>query len=76
MEYYLIYVKQPEAPLLIGTDNGFGVFWSDQGYHAFINIVMHQPKYLETIEIRNSENKVIPPSKFLDKIAKLKVRVS
>ena len=39
MEYYLVYKKQPEATLLIGTDNGFGVFWADQGFDALTNIV-------------------------------------
>ena len=58
MEYYLVYKKQPEAPLLIGTDNGFGVFWADQGFEALTNVVSKKSQYIEDIEIRNKNNGV------------------
>ena len=74
MEYYLVYKKQPEATLLIGTDNGFGVFWADQGFDALTNIVSKKPEYIEDIEIRT--NKIEKISEFLEKIAKLKLRVN
>lgn len=76
MEYYLVYKKQPQAPLLIGTDNGFGVFWADQGFDALTNIVSKKPQYIEDIEIRTSTNKIEKISDFLEKIAKLKLRVN
>jgi len=76
MEYYLVYKKQPEATLLIGTDNGFGVFWADQGFDALTNIVSKKPEYIEDIEIRTSTNKIEKISEFLEKIAKLKLRVN
>ena len=49
MEYYLVYKKEQEAPLLIGADNGFGVFWADQGFDALTNIVSKNPEYIEQI---------------------------
>ena len=76
MEYYLVYKKQPEAPLLIGTDNGFGVFWADQGFEALTNVVSKKPEYIEDIEIRPSSNKLEKIPDFLEKIAKLKLRVN
>lgn len=76
MEYYLIYKSQPEAPLLIGSDNGFGVFWADQGFDALTNIVSKKSEYIEDIQIKTSENKVINIPDFLGKVAKLKLRVN
>ena len=75
MEYYLIYKKQPEAPLLIGTDNGFGVFWADQGFDALTNIVSKKSEYIEDIQIRSSANKIIKIPDLLEKVSKLKLRV-
>ena len=31
MEYLLVHNEDAESYLTIGTDNGFGVFWADQG---------------------------------------------
>jgi len=76
VEYYLVYKKQPEAPLLIGTDNGFGVFWADQGFEALTNVVSKKPEYIEDIEIRTSSNKLEKIPDFLEKIAILKLRVN
>ena len=75
MEYYLINSKEPEGQLLIGTDNGFVVFWSDQGLSALTNLVTREPKKLEEIEIKNSNNQTLTVSEFLTKIEKLKVRI-
>ena len=75
MEYYLINSKEPEGQLLIGTDNGFGVFWSDQGLSALTNLVTHEPKKLEEMEIKNSNNQTLTALEFLTKIEKLKVRI-
>ncbi len=76
MEYYLVYKKQQEAPLLIGADNGFGVFWADQGFDALTNIVSKRPEYIEHIEIKTSQNKVVNIPDFLEKVSKLKLRVN
>jgi len=42
MDYYLIDKSQPEARLLIGTDNGFGVFWANRGLNVLMNAVKQQ----------------------------------
>jgi len=76
VEYYLVHKKQPEAPLLIGTDNGFGVFWADQGFEALTNVISKKSEYIEDIEIRTSSNKLEKIPDFLEKIAKLKLRVN
>ena len=75
MEYYLIDSTQPEAYLTIGTDNGFGVFWADQGLRALMNIVDREPEKLTKVQIKNEHNHTMSISEFLEKIEKLKVRV-
>ena len=69
MEYYLVYKKEQEAPLLIGADNGFGVFWADQGFDALTNIVSKNPEYIEQIEIKTSQNKIVNIPDFLEKVS-------
>ena len=76
MEYYLIHKNQKDGQLLIGTDNSFGVFWTDQGFSALINLIQNKSEYLDSIEIRNSSNEIITIPNFLDIIGKLKVRVN
>ena len=76
MDYHLIFKNQPEGQLLIGTDNGFGVFWADQGFEALTNLISKSPSYLEDIEIRNSNNKKESIPDFLEKVSKLKLRVA
>tara|TARA_Y100000389_G_C17368712_1_gene467794 strand:- start:627 stop:860 length:234 start_codon:yes stop_codon:yes gene_type:complete len=76
MDYYLIFKKQPDGQLLIGTDNGFGVFWADQGFEALTNLISKSPSYLEDIEIKNSQNKTESIPDFLEKVSKLKLRVA
>ncbi len=76
MEYYLIHKSQKEGQLLIGTDNGFGVFWTDQGFTALLNLIQNRAEHLEDMEIRNSSNKIISISDFFDIVAKLKLRVN
>lgn len=76
MDYYLIFKNQPDGQLLIGTDNGFGVFWADQGFEALTNLISKSPSYLEDIEIRNSSNKKESIPDFLEKVSKLKLRVA
>ena len=74
MEYYLIDTEQPEAYLTIGTDNGFGVFWSDQGLQALMKIVNDFPEKITKMQIKNDRNHTLTISDFLEKIEKLKVR--
>ena len=76
MEYYLIHKNQKDGQLLVGTDNGFGVFWSDQGFTALMNLIQNKSEHLDTIEIRNSSNEVISISKLLDIVGKLQLRIN
>jgi hypothetical protein len=75
MDYYLINKSQPEARLLIGTDNGFGVFWADQGMSALMNIVDKEPYKLTEVQIKTDQNQSLDITQFLEQIDKLKVRV-
>tara|TARA_Y100001938_G_scaffold81352_1_gene112101 strand:- start:1258 stop:1488 length:231 start_codon:yes stop_codon:yes gene_type:complete len=75
MEYYLIDSTQPEAYLTIGTDNGFGVFWADQGLQALMNILQSQPEKLQKLQIKTDQNHTLDIQQFFDKIEKLKVRI-
>ena len=75
MDYYLINKDDPDAYLLIGTDNGFGVFWADQGLRALMNIVDKEPEKLTKVQIKNEQNHTMSISEFLKKIDKLKVRI-
>ncbi len=76
MEYYLIHKNQKDGQLLIGTDNSFGVFWTDQGFSALINLIQNKSEYLDSIEIRNSKNEIITIPNFLDIVGKLELRVN
>lgn len=75
MEYYLIDKTQPEAYLTIGTDNGFGVFWADQGLQALMNILQTQPEKLQKLQIKTDQNHTLDIQQFFEKIEKLKVRI-
>ena len=75
MDYYLIDKSQPEARLLIGTDNGFGVFWADQGLSALMNVVDKEPHKLTEMQIKTDQNQSLDISQFLENIDTLKVRV-
>ena len=74
VEYFLIYGDEKE-PMPIGTDNGFGVFWTDQGMPALMNIVNKYPEQLANIIIKTDKGKQFSISEFLDKINNLKVRI-
>ena len=76
MEYYLIHKNQKDGQLLIGTDNSFGVFWTDQGFSALINLIQNKSEYLDSIEIRNSKNEIITIPNFLDIVGKLELRIN
>ena len=76
MDYFLVHNDQNNAYLTIGTDNGFGVFWADQGFEALTNLISKSPSYLEDIEIKNSQNKTESIPDFLEKVSKLKLRVA
>ena len=76
MEYYLIHKNQKDGQLLIGTDNSFGVFWTDQGFSALINLIQNKSEYLDSIDIRNSKNEIITIPNFLDIVGKLELRIN
>ena len=75
MEYYLIDKSQPEAYLLIGTDNGFGVFWSDQGMQALMQLLQGDPAKLTKVQIKTDQNHTLDIPQFFEKIEKLKIRI-
>ena len=75
MEYFLIHTDEQESYLTIGTDNGFGVFWADQGMRALMNIVEVTPDKLTTVNIKTSKNETLSVGEFLERIEKLKVRI-
>jgi len=75
MDYFLVHNDQNNAYLTIGTDNGFGVFWADQGLRALMNIVDKEPEKLTKVKIKTDQNHTLNVSEFLEKIDKLKVRI-
>ena len=75
MDYFLVHNDQNNAYLTIGTDNGFGVFWADQGLRALMNIVDKEPEKLTKVQIKPDQNHTLNVSEFLEKIDKLKVRI-
>ena len=75
MEYLLVHSDEQDSYLTIGTDNGFGVFWADQGLKALMNIVEKQPDKLTSDKIKTDKNETLTVGEFLEKIEKLKVRV-
>ena len=75
MEYLLLHKEETDSYLTIGTDNGFGVFWADQGMKALLNIVETQPDKLETVKIKTDKNETLSVGEFLKRIEKLKVRI-
>lgn len=75
MEYLLLHKDETESYLTIGTDNGFGVFWADQGLKALMNIVEKDPDRLSTLVIKTDRNETLTVGEFLERIEKLKVRI-
>ena len=75
MEYFLVHNQEQDSYLTIGTDNGFGVFWADQGMRALMNIVESRPDELTTVKIKTDKNETLTVGEFLDRIEKLKVRI-
>jgi|TARA_B110000908_G_scaffold172500_1_gene240352 hypothetical protein len=74
IEYFLLKPERTDEYLTIGHDNGFGVFWGDQGLTALMRIVDREPDKLPEIQIRTDKNEIISISEFLDRIKNLKVR--
>ena len=73
--YYITY-GDDGGTMELGTDNGFGVFWTDQGMRVLMNIVDKNPEQLVDIEIKTSSNEVLSIADFLDRIKKLRVRAN
>ena len=46
LTYYITYGESGGA-MELGTDNGFGVFWTDQGMRVLMNVVDKHPERLE-----------------------------
>ncbi len=72
--YYITY-GDDGGTMELGTDNGFGVFWTDQGMRVLMNIVDNHPDRLEKTTIKTQDGESITVGKFLERIEKLKVRV-
>jgi hypothetical protein len=72
--YYITYGNDG-GTMELGTDNGFGVFWTDQGMRVLMNIVDNHPDRLEKTTIKTQDGESITVGKFLERIEKLKVRV-
>ena len=75
MDYLLVHDDEQDSYLTIGTDNGFGVFWADQGMRALMNIVELTPDKLTTVKIKTDRNETLTVGEFLERIEKLKVRM-
>ena len=75
MQYFMIHKDQPDGHLIIGEDNGFGVFWADQGLKALMNVVDKRPELLTTIEIKTDKGETLKIDEFLKSIDKLQVRI-
>tara|TARA_R110000787_G_scaffold217470_3_gene326318 strand:- start:385 stop:615 length:231 start_codon:yes stop_codon:yes gene_type:complete len=75
MDYLLVHDDEQDSYLTIGTDNGFGVFWADQGMRALMNIVELTPDKLTTVKIKTDKNETLTVGEFLERIEKLKVRM-
>ena len=67
MQYFILHKDQPDGHLLIGEDNGFGVFWADQGLKALMDVVDKRPELLEYTKIKTDKNETISVSDFLEK---------
>tara|TARA_R100000234_G_scaffold15755_1_gene8585 strand:- start:235 stop:465 length:231 start_codon:yes stop_codon:yes gene_type:complete len=74
LTYYITY-GDDGGTMELGTDNGFGVFWTDQGMKVLMNIVENHPDRLEKTEIKTQKGESLTVGEFLEKIEKLKVRV-
>ena len=75
MQYFILHKDQPDGHLLIGEDNGFGVFWADQGLKALMDVVDKKPELLEYMKIKTDKNETLSVGDFLEKIKKLQVRI-
>ena len=70
----MISKDEPDAHLLIGTDNGFGVFWADQGLTALMSVVANSPEKLTGLQIKTDKNQSMDITQFLENIEKLEIR--
>ena len=73
--YYITYDDNSGGTMELGTDNGFGVFQTDQGMRVLMNVVEKYPERLPKIKIKTQTGKELTVGEFLEAIEKLKVRV-
>ena len=71
--YYITY-GDDGGTMELGTDNGFGVFWTDQGMRVLMNMVNSYPDKLEYTQIQTQKGNKLTVGEFLEKIEKLQVR--
>jgi hypothetical protein len=72
MEYFLILSEAEILPL--GVDNKFGVFWSDSGMDYLYDIVDNKSHLINSINIKDEQNKTYSILQFLDKLKGLEIR--
>mgnify|MGYP003114279435 FL=1 len=80
MRYYILYPGDTEEAVIndlnqLGDDNGFGVFWANQGFKVLDKAVNESHDIVNHFTIITDQGKSISVDKFLDKISKLKVRI-
>jgi hypothetical protein len=80
MRYYILYPGDTEKSAVndlnqLGDDNGFGVFWANQGFKVLEKAVNENHDVVEHFTIITDQGNAISVEKFLDKIKKLKVRI-
>lgn len=80
MRYYILYPGNTESDTVydinqLGDDNGFGVFWANQGFNVLTNAVKQEHEIVNHFKIIDEQGKTLTIDEFLDKIQKLKIRI-
>ena len=74
MTYYLQIGFDEVEPLIMGEES-FNVFWADQGFDIFKQMIDYGDAFeLNLIHIKTDQNEDLSIDEFLDKIEKLEVR--
>ena len=75
MEYYIALDPTKDSEFIsIGTDNQFGVFWSDTGLDYLYDIFNNHEELVDEIVIKDEKGKTYSILQFLDKLKGLKLR--
>jgi hypothetical protein len=79
MTYYILFPGDKESDTIyedrkLGEDNGFGVFWSGEGFSNLRKMIDQESQILEQVRIFNEQGKQLKIESFLTKIQKLQIR--